>query len=685
VTYLAWNDQIAKHFFNEEMAGREVLLYANKQIINTIGEGLGGVDEFIEAVKTGPPWVTRHRQGICQKALQAYDGWRQRSLDYPPYIAYLVLFVLAEDTQGDFAPHAYYPRLRHLLGEPEETGQYPSFDRMWQLWMDLEKWSREDKNEELGRFTFRIRGGFDHVGLPLSQTVLSHEERLNLPIIFSEAELDQTNIPADNVLRKILLYHGRQEHRLANRTLNLLEISDHESTELKSALIEFIINELAEWDGSVPESLQINRRDHRATRPGGLRICLNIDSVSNTVRSYLRFKSNRPIPDDGLNFQVPYDSKILSCYETCNNWSSVLKVNQSIPFDASLLDWSTSLKLRDTEKNWQATLKGANVRLFINGRREGLNDWIEYQRLERNCEFLVAALASVSETIENWGSQYCDEFQKKTYSGLPDGWTLFYGKNAKQSCEGIDVLTLPNILRMKLQGGIKRGRGNIFLKFGIPTIFLENISGNERVKINGLEIQQEDPDIPIWKLPANLPLNESLKIEVFCGGEEPIMTRIIKIEEPQFLAAFDEPPRRAPDGKIIYENSPDCYVTGAVVSSQTGETHFPEFFPTHLSSRIIFIGARPGEVADWPTEDIPSIWHPVWAIAKEGKRNWVVYFCGTSEHLEDSHKPGLPLQDSGDVKRWKKAIWKNRRLNKKPVIPKLLSIWQKYEAVARNA
>ena len=33
--YLEWNDHLAQYYFNEEMAGREVLLYANEQIINS--------------------------------------------------------------------------------------------------------------------------------------------------------------------------------------------------------------------------------------------------------------------------------------------------------------------------------------------------------------------------------------------------------------------------------------------------------------------------------------------------------------------------------------------------------------------------------------------------------------------------------------------------------------------------
>ncbi len=77
--YLDWNNRLANHFFNEEIAGREVLLYANKGIIDSIGKDLGGTTDFIRAVKTGPPWVTR--SGLCQKALQTYENWRTKLTD----------------------------------------------------------------------------------------------------------------------------------------------------------------------------------------------------------------------------------------------------------------------------------------------------------------------------------------------------------------------------------------------------------------------------------------------------------------------------------------------------------------------------------------------------------------------------------------------------------------------------
>jgi hypothetical protein len=162
--YLQWNAALAAHFFRSDMAGRPVHLYVTEDLLTELGKLIGlAPQSFVQAVKAGPPWATR--QGLCQRALQSLAGWRSRQLSYPPYVAYLALFVLAAGMEGDFAPHAYHPRLRDLLGE-ESRAALPSFDRMLVLWDDLERWSHRDMQGSLGLFTVTIAGNWIHVGLP---------------------------------------------------------------------------------------------------------------------------------------------------------------------------------------------------------------------------------------------------------------------------------------------------------------------------------------------------------------------------------------------------------------------------------------------------------------------------------------------------------------------------------------
>ena len=90
-SYLTWNDALAGHFFRPEMAERQVWLYVNDDVISEIAAQLKeDTDDFVVSIKEGPPWVTA--KGLCQQAIQAMNGWRDRGLEYPPYVGYLALF-----------------------------------------------------------------------------------------------------------------------------------------------------------------------------------------------------------------------------------------------------------------------------------------------------------------------------------------------------------------------------------------------------------------------------------------------------------------------------------------------------------------------------------------------------------------------------------------------------------------
>lgn len=691
MNYLQWNDLIARKFFNGDMAGREVLIYVNEETINQLGDEQGAcIEDFIQCIKVGPDWTTRGE--LCQKALQSYYGWRAKRLEYPPYIAYLAFFVLAATQGGDFDPRAYFPRFWELLGEPDRSGPPPNFYETDALWKDLEKWSGEDKHEELGRFVARIRGGQVHIGRPLSQTLLSDDERKHLPQIFSEAELNPADSPSEEVIRRILLRHG--ENRLERRTLRLLLTSHGDNIEMMSSLVEFVLSELAEWDGTVPEiTLSPETMPSEGIPPGpypphvGLRICLEIDRVSGWIISSLRLRTNRPLPDLGLDFE--FAGQILSCKgAVTTNWSTKLinyRSHPSKPFDASTMDWSKGVRLEDKEKNWQAVLKASSVRLFLQGNREGLSWWVESHHLERDCEFMVACHSSRVEVVRRWGSRSCDRFEQKPFQGLPNGWSLFEGKGARESCENVDALTLSSLLRIHLQSGIKIGRGNTYLKFGPPQIILEGGYGTERVKLNGLELNRESISVPCWRIPVDAPIGTPLNIEVFREEQNPLQRRVIILEEPQLFRTLEDAPWRDGSGQILTDNAHVPSARGAVVTGTDPEKGvFPHALPVYMSHRIVFLGSKPGEIADWPNDALPVNWQPVWASVKSGRDRWTVYFCGQLGHAETVPVPGNAVDNTRAVKRWKEAIWMRRKKTKEPALRQIRAAWAKYREVAKS-
>ena len=277
--FLRWNDRIAGHFFKAEVAGQPVVLFVNESVLQEVGEQFGsGPEDFVQAVRAGPPWLSGYSEALCRKALYTMQGWRRRDLPFPPYIAYLALFVYAAGVSGDFPEYAYYPRLRNLLDLPHGS-TLPGFDRMLELWDDLEQWSVVDKRGELGLFEARITGKWIHVGVPLAQTVLSAEERELLPGIFAEANLDPEAIPTNIELAQTLRRFGAS--LLRRRTLGVLQ---SEGDEMYDVLLDTVVGELMTWDGRV----EVATEEIRSGIYSSLKLCLELEPLSSSCSTYLR-------------------------------------------------------------------------------------------------------------------------------------------------------------------------------------------------------------------------------------------------------------------------------------------------------------------------------------------------------------------------------------------------------------
>ena len=213
--------------------GREVLLYATEDVIAAIGHRDNvGVEDFIQAVKAGPANLLA--DNVCKEGYSLFKSWTHRTSGYPPYLAYLVLFVYAATIETTFDKKSYYPKLCKVLGEHIHTGSYPYFKKMVDLWGDLEKWANIDQNKEQGKFTRRTRGGWVHVGIPLSQLILSERERKALPRIFHEIGLDASSPPSAGELRQALISYQR-EGALFESTKKILKTGDRTNPALLEA------------------------------------------------------------------------------------------------------------------------------------------------------------------------------------------------------------------------------------------------------------------------------------------------------------------------------------------------------------------------------------------------------------------------------------------------------------------
>ncbi|MCC3405982.1 MAG: hypothetical protein JGK17_10395 [Microcoleus sp. PH2017_10_PVI_O_A] len=672
--YLTWNNSIAFHFFKPEMAGSTVHLYVTEKLITDIGQESGAdFSDFIAAIKTGPPGVTR--QGLCVKALQSRDNWQQRELDYPPYIAYLALFVLAAGIEGTFAAHSYYPRLRTLLGEEPTTGQYPSFNRMSELWEDLEKWSDRDKSGELGIFNSTSIGKRNHIGLPLAQTLLTEEERRALPAIFAAADLDPTSPPAEEAIARLLAKHGRKQ--LRKRTLDLLK-ETRDSEELRQALLEWIIDELHDWDGTAELS-------DKKQIYGMLRLCCQLDSTAKRATLSLRCSTKHEFPEDDLLLFLEDNSRSFSCSEYSGVWSlPLISESDAKTVAASEFDWLRGVKMRSADGKWCLKLPASPIRVFVSGDTEGLPNFVEVRQIPTQKPFYLAAHQECLELLTIWGELSCQGFEKLQISdGLPGEWHFF---KAAAACsddlikDKYPILAFSTNLRLELDGGIRLERGNKYFKFAPPKLIL--LAGSESIKVYcNNQLLDGTKSTGFYELPADIPAETKLLIEARNGEDIIRRCSLLLIENYSLPSEISAPQFDRFGHRLTRADNESAGVAGALVRNvDFPDFNFNTFLPIQGKQRILFVGKEAGQIATWPGESLPTDWEPVWAISK-GRHRGQVMFCGTN--LSDSAPAISKCRNRKKMREWKEILWHDRKKISPPDRPELKILWNHFQQEAK--
>jgi len=678
--YLTWNNSIGARFFNPDKSGTRVFLYVSTEVINEVGASCNSnAHDFSVAVKAGPPWITRHGQSICQQALQALDAWRDRNLDYPPYLAYLALFALADTVEVEgFSRASYYPGLRYILGEEPAAGGYASFDKMYELWFDLEQWSNEDKNGEFGIFQADILGNREYVGLPKAQTILTDDERHKLPLLFAENGFDPSSPPSDRELSH--LFAREAHHYLLPHTKHLLDNRGSEDSAAREVLLDAILDELEDWDGTVPPQAELGEKVRRYL--GNLRLAMTLDRTGMTAHFCLRCRSNREYPEEGLQLVREDGAEPLYCYEDWQGWSTVLceTETQTSIFDATRLDWRVGMFLADREHAWRTSLSKHSVRVMVSASPYGFDGFVEESQIPQGKPFYLLAYKDHAETLQTWGENCCTGFSEiKAVSGVPHGWCLYSVERANSDDiirDTLPFLAFPAVLRIQLRGGLKV-RGSHYFAFALPHIEITGATGAVDLFCNDHPLQAH-PETGLFSIPDKVRARR-LILEVRRDGERIRSRSLYALETLAWLDAettvsLDKFGRRT-DG----EAAESC--VGPIVDGVASPEFNPEvFLPPSDGHRVYFIGRNPGEIVECPNEDMPDDWKPVWAVSmkKKGKGNAV--YCGADPSSEQPTQ--TRCADHRRSRLWQKVLWYKRKQISFPSHPALRDLWKKYKEVA---
>lgn len=521
--YLSWNDSIGARFFAPEAKDRRVYLYVTADLIREIGKPTNvGLSDFLAAIRKGPEWASHGN--VCERADQCLSGWRRRKLQYPPYLAYLGLFALAAGLRGDFASNAYYPRLRKLLGETPTSGTYRGFSTMRNLWEDLENWTQRDMRGSLGIFQARVTSRFIHVGIPISQTIFSEQERLALPSIFADAAIDPASTPSEALLLDALIKYGGS--RLRPRTRTILEERTKSEEEFE-ALIDVVIQELAEWDGTVTP---LGEETTRRSIAGTARLLCELDSVSELMQVRLLCRSRHEFPEDGLLLKFVGDPEQYRCDEFRDGWSTALR-SEDGEFDAAEVDWCSGIRLREVNRNWRFSLSSSPVRLFVNGASQGLSGYVEAQRLTPNTPFLLLVREDCENIIEEWGrTNGCSGLKRiDIQRGSPKGWGTFSASYAIDDAlvkDAFPALSFPTTIQICFEGGVSASPSTYF-SFALPKVSVIGASPSAALFCNGKSLGTCSPS-PL-QVSGKFSGDPKLTFEVR-SGKQTISTRAIYVQ-----------------------------------------------------------------------------------------------------------------------------------------------------------
>ncbi len=680
--YMAWNNAIGARFFNQDRGGARVFLYATTEVVAEVGAPHNAdLNDFVAAVKAGPPGNTRHGWGICQQALQVTEDWRARGLEYPPYLAYLALFVLADTIEVEgFARFSYYPGLRQVLGEVPEAGGYPSFDKMYALWFDLEQWSNEDKGGAYGIFRADILGKREYVGLPKAQTILTDDERHKLPLLFAENGFDPASPPSDRELSHLLSHEAH--NYLLPRTKQLLANRGEGEVAVREVLLDAILEELHNWDGSVPPRGEAGEVAESAA--GNLRLAMTLDSTARTARFCLRCRSNREYPEEGLQLTGGAILAALVCRGDWQGWSLPLSSTdgQGGIFDASRLDWQGGLSLVDHEHSWKTTLSKRAVRVMVSATPFGFDGFVEQSQLPQGKTFYLLAREEHAETLKTWARDSCEAFSEIAMTTcLPAKWRLYSVGRANSDAEireAFPYLAFPTVLRIQFLGGL-RVKGNQYFTFALPRIEVTGAAEGASVFCNDNPLER-DPETGLYSIPDAL-CARRLVVEVKRNGGRIRSRSIYSVEtvawrEAGVTAGVDRFGRRTGDGA-----AERC--VGPIVEGATPPPFDPgTFLPPSAGNRVYFIGRNPGEIVECPDEAIPGDWRPVWAVPmKKGGVGTAVY-CGASPSNETPGTVGG--KDQRRRRLWKEVLYHKRKLIGFPSHPALRTLWRQYREVAEH-
>lgn len=539
------------------MAGQVARLVVTRKLLDEDYPHLGGCAGFLNAVMRGPSFLVAPLIGADNfhlHALVLYRCWRRNPERRPagcftlpdnaplylPHLAALCLGWTINPDDEELAANAYYHRLElilpnHGLGPPELA--------MWRkLWDDLEKWTKSLGGKR-GVFKVEVLGQYRHVGIPLSQVLLTPAKVSHLPELFVTTGLADSWVDADVSFVRNVLVANESLSRASLGGMLYWEIQNERSaigTATIERLLEFLADptfrqlpEMVDSDPSIKPGFQNDKRT-------SLRVRLVLESMDHPAGWHCRFgllgadPPNPPPGGTGWRFHK-VDERLGGLWLASNEHSGNEPVDAREWIHALRNGLSIDCQPAPGYDEEPTTLKipARSVRVFHE------TGWIGQRLVEEDglpasggC-FLLLGNGVMSE-MEGWitrfkhnGGVVCDY----TLQGLPSGSVLLHLAGMERVDEQLaNSFPERTIARAQsrsciyLRGGSQlQGTGNqqVYLPYDPPDVILTAPS-HVRLECSGASIVNDVVAETSWTVPVGMPGIESrqFRLEVEPGAAQ---------------------------------------------------------------------------------------------------------------------------------------------------------------------
>ena len=289
-SYDLWNLKLLHTFFDPSSAQQEVFLHVDPDVLDQLGQSLGGDAGLLQAVTTrvnrfGIESDTRGlvssrriaseralvSDRLCPETVQTYGP------NYPRYLPTLAALVrtLSVKKGGFYETLTRDLKLRHGFGSQELA-------QLEMAWDDLANWTIETDGR-FGLFHVRQLGGYSRISFLQSQSIFTTRDKELFPWVFIRSRL-QSGQRIDSLNLQQIYLAAKENAELFSAGLTQALTDETQSSDFRDALISQIRTLYLDWDGSKPLPKQNPTRAHRLNEPNHelkLGLSVRLDQVIN--------------------------------------------------------------------------------------------------------------------------------------------------------------------------------------------------------------------------------------------------------------------------------------------------------------------------------------------------------------------------------------------------------------------